>query len=108
MQKRKTPAFLAGVMLVLAACSGPGTTDESTSPDGGGGGSGAPAAGEQVLRVDLGVEPPTLDPNQAEDSASISVLRAISRPLAYFDESLEVIPELAESWDIGADGTQVT
>lgn len=108
MQKRKIPAFLAGVMLVLAACSGPGTTDESTSPDGGGGGSGAPAAGEQVLRVDLGVEPPTLDPNQAEDSASISVLRAISRPLAYFDESLEVIPELAESWDIGADGTQVT
>ena len=110
MQKRRIPALLAGVMLVLAACSGAGTTDESGAPSGEAGESGAPTtpAGEQVLRVDLGVEPPTLDPNQAEDSASISVLRAITRPLAYFDESLEVVPELAESWDISPDGTQVT
>ena len=108
MQKRTIPALLAGVTLVLAACGGPGTSNESTSPgDGGGDGSGAPA-GEQVLRVDLGVEPPTLDPNQAEDSASISVLRAITRPLVYFDESLEVVPALAESWELSDDGTQVT
>ena len=42
MQKRKIPALLAGVMLVLAACSGPGTTDESTAPGGSDGGSGEP------------------------------------------------------------------
>ena len=64
MQKRTIPALLAGVTLVLAACGGTGTSNESTSPgDDGSDGSGAPASGEQALRVDLGVEPPTLDPN---------------------------------------------
>jgi oligopeptide transport system substrate-binding protein len=67
--------------LVLAACSGGGTTP---SPSGSGDTSSAPSANdaEQVLRVDLGGEPPTLDPTQATDSQSINVLRSITRPLA--------------------------
>jgi oligopeptide transport system substrate-binding protein len=92
--------------LVLAACTGTGTTP---SPSGSGDSSSAPSnAAEQVLRVDLGGEPPTLDPTQATDSQSINVLRSITRPLAYFDENLEVVPGLAESWEISDDGQQIT
>ncbi|MEO8245683.1 MAG: peptide ABC transporter substrate-binding protein [Chloroflexota bacterium] len=92
--------------LVLAACSGGGTTP---SPSGSGDASSAPSNdAEQVLRVDLGGEPPTLDPTQATDSQSINVLRSITRPLAYFDENLEVVPGLAEGWVISDDGQQIT
>ena len=92
--------------LVLAACSGGGTTP---SPSGSGDSSSAPSNdAEQVLRVDLGGEPPTLDPTQATDSQSINVLRSITRPLAYFDENLEVVPGLAEGWEISDDGQQIT
>ena len=92
--------------LVLAACSGGGTTP-TPGASGSAGTSTQPAA-NQVLRVDLGGEPPTLDPTQATDSQSINVLRSITRPLAYFDKDLQVVPGLAESWDINSDGTQIT
>jgi oligopeptide transport system substrate-binding protein len=94
--------------LVLAACTGTGTTP---SPSGSADGSAAPTDGgvvELVLRVDLGAEPPTLDPTQATDSQSINVLRSITRPLAYFDEALEVVPGLAEDWEISDDGQTIT
>ncbi len=95
--------------LVLAACSGGGSTP-SPSAGGTGGESTAPTTGtaDQVFRVDLGGEPPTLDPTQATDSQSINVLRSITRPLAYFDANLEVVPGLAESWKVSDDGQTIT
>ena len=92
--------------LVLAACTGGGSTP-TPGASGSAGASSQPAA-DQVLRVDLGGEPPTLDPTQATDSQSINVLRSITRPLAYFDKDLQVVPGLASSWDINSDGTQIT
>ncbi|MEO6058592.1 MAG: peptide ABC transporter substrate-binding protein [Candidatus Limnocylindria bacterium] len=62
---------------------------------------------EQVLRVDIGNEPPSLDPTQATDSASIQVLRSTTFPLAYFDEDLSITPGIAEDWDVSADGTEI-
>lgn len=91
--------------LVLAACTGGGTTP---TPGASGSGASSQPAADQVLRVDLGGEPPTLDPTQATDSQSIQVLRSITRPLAYFDKDLQVVPGLADSWDINTDGTQIT
>src|SRR5947199_9118692 len=41
-------------------------------------------ADNQVLKIDLTNEPPTLDPNKAQDSTSIEVLHAIDRGLGYF------------------------
>ena len=46
-------------------------------------------------KIDLGQEPPTLDPNKAQDSTSIAVLHALNRGLLYFDKDLKVVPELA-------------
>ena len=36
------------------------------------------------------------------------MLRSITRPLAYFDKDLQVVPGLAESWDISDDGQTIT
>ena len=62
----------------------------------------------QVLKIDLGVEPPTLDPNKAQDSTSIAVLHAITRPLVYFDKDLNIVDELAESHEVSADAKTLT
>ncbi|HET9878819.1 MAG TPA: peptide ABC transporter substrate-binding protein [Candidatus Limnocylindria bacterium] len=102
--RRLIPALV--LALVVSACGG-GNPGESP---GAAGESGAPPSDdvEQVLRVNLGNEPPTLDPTLAEDSVAINVLRSITRPLAYYDENLEVVPGLAESWEISEDGQTIT
>ncbi|HET6379686.1 MAG TPA: peptide ABC transporter substrate-binding protein [candidate division Zixibacteria bacterium] len=95
--------------LVLAACgtgtptgSAPGASEEP--------GASAEPEVEQVLRIPLGGEPATLDPNRASDSVSITVLTQLVRPLVYFDQQLNTVSEggLAESWELSDDGTQVT
>ena len=70
---------------------------------------GGTLAAEQILRVDIQGEPPTLDPNKAQDSNSLTVLRALHRPLVYIDpETLEPVPALAESWEISEDAKTLT
>ena len=102
--------FMGGIVaigLVLAACTSPGTSTEpsgSQAPDG----STPPSDVEQTLRVNMSQEPPHLDPAKADDSISIQVLRSITYPLAYYDENLEIVPALADSWDISADGKTIT
>ncbi len=94
--------------LLLAACGGPGSSTgpgASSQPSS----SSSPAkADEQVLHVDIGTEPPSLDPTQATDSASIAVLRQTTATLVYYDPQLNVIPWLASSWDISTDGQTIT
>ncbi len=100
---KKTMGVSMALMLLLAACQQSATTSPGES------GAAEPSVElpPQVLRVDLGGEPPTLDPNQATDSQSIQVLRSITHPLAYFDADLNIVEGLA-SWEISADGLTVT
>jgi len=102
--------FMGGIVavgLVLAACT-PGSTT-SQEPGSSSGASGSPAAAaDQVLRVNMSQEPPHLDPTQADDSISIQVLRSITLPLAYYNADLEVVPGLADTWDVSADGKEIT
>lgn len=105
---RKTLALLPAFALVLAACGQQGdASPDAAATDGAE--TSAPAT-EQVLRLDISSEPPTLDPNQASDSVSLAVLHSIVRPLVWFDEELNAVPEggLAESWEISEDGTEFT
>jgi len=101
--------FMGGIVavgLVLAACSSPGSNSPGPSGSQAPGASGAPA--DQVLRVNMSQEPPHLDPTQADDSISIQVLRSITYPLAYYNADLEIVPGLADSWDVSADGLVIT
>ena len=107
--KRTLGAFVA-LGLVLAAC-GTGSPSESAT---GSNPASAPAStapsAPQVLTVPLGGEPASLDPNLASDSVSITVLTQLVRPLVYFDPQLNTVSEggLADSWDLSADGTEIT
>jgi oligopeptide transport system substrate-binding protein len=112
--------ILASVAVIVAACGGAASSSAppaSTAP----GTSAAPAASasaaasqanladEQILKIDLGAEPPTLDPNMAQDSTSIAVLHALNRGLVYFDKDLNIVPALAKALpEISADAKTMT
>jgi oligopeptide transport system substrate-binding protein len=104
MWHKRTLGAIVTLGLIIAACgtgTPTGTTGTSQSE--------APAV-DQVLRVPLGGEPATLDPNRASDSVSITVLTQLVRPLVYFDPELNTVAEggLAESWEVSEDGQTVT
>lgn len=68
----------------------------------------APAApGEQVLTLPGG-DPPTLDPHLSGDSTSAEYVVEIYSGLVAYDRDLKLIPDLAQSWDVSADGTVYT
>jgi oligopeptide transport system substrate-binding protein len=86
-------ALVSVLALGLAGCGG--DDDDGEAGDTGGG---EPAA-EQLLRINIGSEPPSLDPTLATDNISSFVLQQIMDPLVSLDEAGEVVNELAESWD---------
>jgi oligopeptide transport system substrate-binding protein len=101
--------FMGGVVaigLVLAACTPAGTASEEPGASGATGSQAA--AADQILRINMSQEPPHLDPTQADDSISIQVLRSLTSPLVYYNEDLEIVPALAETWDVAPDGKEIT
>ena len=108
--------LLTAAAIIAAAC-GPAAT--TSAPPASGppasvdpGASAPPASGglaaEQVIRIALPGEPPTLDPNVAQDANSLAVLRALHRPLVYIDKDMQVVDALAESHEISADAKTLT
>jgi oligopeptide transport system substrate-binding protein len=87
-------AFLvgAGVALGLPGCIG--------KPKGG-------ARGD-VLRVPISVEPSSLDPVTITDPATLGLLQDIYEGLVRFDTANQIVPCLAERWDVSADGMEYT
>jgi oligopeptide transport system substrate-binding protein len=92
-------ALVAVLLLVAAGCGGDG--EEAGDTDGA-------AAPEQVITVNWGTEPPSLDPGLATDTTSAAILLNIMDPLIKLDENLDPVPYAAESWDISEDGTTYT
>lgn len=103
---KKVMGGVVAIGLVLAACSSPGTSAGPTGSQGEG--SAPPSTADQVLRVNMSQEPPHLDPTQADDSISIQVLRSITSPLVYYNADLEIVPGLADTWEVSPDGKTVT
>jgi len=100
---KKTMGVSMALMLLLAACQAsasvsPGESEPASTD--------APAV-PQVLRVAVGTEPPSLDPNVATDSESLQVLRSITYPLVYFDGDLNVVDGMA-TYEISDDGQTIT
>jgi oligopeptide transport system substrate-binding protein len=58
-----------------------------------------------TVNLNLGTEPPTIDPALASDTTSIDVVEQLFLGLTdYNDLTMEVIPELATSWEVSEDG----
>lgn len=89
--------FMSIVLLmgmVLAACGNDGKSSG--------------AGGDQVFRMILGSEPPSLDPGLAQDNNSSTVLRPIYDGLTRKDENGEVKGAAAEKWEVSKDGLKYT
>jgi oligopeptide transport system substrate-binding protein len=107
MRLRKPWGWLAALFSVLAlAVAGCGGDDD----DGGAAGTTgeAAAAAEQVITINWGAEPPSLDPGLASDTTSAAILLNIMDPLVLLGDDNEPRANLAESWDISDDGKTVT
>ncbi len=66
-------------------------------------------SGGVALDLRLMADPPTtLDPAMVEDSASAEYVDKIYSGLVGLDEDLNVVPEIAERWEVSADGTVYT
>lgn len=59
---------------------------------------------DQVFRMNLGTEPPDLDPAKTDDLTSFSVLLPLFKGLTQLDEHMKVQPAMAERWEITPDG----
>ena len=94
-------AILGALALAAAGCGG----DDDEAAGTGTGDEGA-AAAEQVISVNWGTEPPSLDPGLASDTTSANILLNIMDPLVKLGDDLEPVASAAESWDV--EGTKVT
>lgn len=66
---------------------------------------GAKAAGALTI---LGGDPPTLDPAVTSDSTSATYIVEIYSGLVTLNQKLEVVPDIAKSWEVSPDGTTYT
>lgn len=87
---------------VLAACGskneGTGNTDTGSANEGNG------LAKDQILKINLSAEPPTLDPAQAKDSQTNTVLKFLYEGLVRIDADGKEQPGVATDWTISEDG----
>ena len=58
--------------------------------------------------VRLFSDPPTLDPHLTVDNVSAVIVQEVYGGLVTIDPNIEIVPDLAESWDVSADGRVYT
>lgn len=85
-------------------------SESTTTESGSTGSTSAPSSGASGGNLVVGItaDPDTLDPWTATQFQAIGVLQNIYDTLTQFDADLNVVPGLAESWDVSDDGLTVT
>ena len=111
-------------LLVLAACGGDSGAATS-APEPTGAPTEAPVAAAQqeesqpaddgesgvnstTRLVQLFVDPPTIDPHVTTDATSARIIVEVFGGLVTIDPSLDIVPDLAETWDVSGGGTVYT
>jgi oligopeptide transport system substrate-binding protein len=77
---------------ILPACHPPVTVSDNRVPMPG------------VFRMNLGTEPPELDPAKMDDLVSYEAVQPLMKGLTAFDKAMAVQPAIAESWTVSPDG----
>lgn len=100
--------IVAALALTLSGCSSPDSpaTDEPAPTADGGETTGGGTGGSLVVGVTS--DPDTLFPWKATQFQAINVVQNLYGTLTEFDQDLNVIPGLAESWEPSEDGLTVT
>ncbi len=65
-------------------------------------------SGSSNRLVHLYVDPPTIDPHLTTDATSARIIVEVFGGLVTIDPDLDIVPDLAESWDISDDGRVYT
>ena len=86
------------------ATSGAASEQEAASDSRGG----QSTAGDTTRLIRLYVDPPTLDPHVTTDATSAQIIVEVFGGLVTIDPDLNIVADLAESWDIGEDGRVYT
>lgn len=107
--KRKSLATAISMLLVIAllasgCVSKPGTNggNEGEAPTSSNG------ASKNEFRMNLSTEPPTMDPAQAQDQVSATVINGVYEGLTRINEKGEVLPAVAKEWKMSEDGKTYT
>ncbi|MDK2971916.1 MAG: oligopeptide transport system substrate-binding protein [Candidatus Sumerlaeota bacterium] len=105
--------MVALAALLMAACSGgdqqPASPEQQATADGPKKSARTyPPAPPGVVRVNLGVDPPDLDPNLCTDIPGSWVLNHLFEPLVRLDAKAQPVPAQAESWEHNEDFTEWT
>jgi oligopeptide transport system substrate-binding protein len=98
-------ALFVGLALVAAGCGG---DDDDEAAEGTTAAEEGQPAAEQVITINWGAEPPSLDPGLATDTTSANILLNIMDPLVKLGDDLEPVESAAESWEVSEDGKTVT
>ncbi len=119
METRRLVLVLTGIAVALIVVIGGLSLALLAGGDGDGGGSSKPeeSPGEETpilpervqgeLRL-FGGDPITLDPACASDATSAEYIVEIFSGLVSFDKDLNLVPDIAERWDVSTDGTVYT
>ncbi len=95
-------ALLAVIAMLVAACEAVDTSGDAASSDG----DMAMTDELTTLNVNLGTEPPTLDPALSTDTTSSAVIQTLFLGLIKLDpETQDVVPSLATEWSGNEDNT---
>ncbi|NLH99283.1 MAG: peptide ABC transporter substrate-binding protein [Chthonomonadales bacterium] len=86
----------AATVLTLAACGPKGEKAAYT------------VKGDNVFRYALQSRPTSLDPATVEDGDTIDMLMQVFEGLVQWSESNEIVPNIAERWEISGDGRVYT
>jgi len=97
-----TLPVLAALALLLVSCNGAGDTPPLPSR-----GPGIPAYGDTLVDGTIG-EPSNLIPILATDSASHDVAALVYNGLVKYDKDLNLVGDLAESFEVSRDGLTIT
>jgi oligopeptide transport system substrate-binding protein len=93
-------ALAMGLVLGLSSCGG---TSDSTTRE-----TALPWPKDDTLTLNLGKEPPTLDPLKMTDSVSGRILHEIMSGLTDFDANSKVVPSVASHWKLSPDRREYT
>lgn len=85
--------------IYLADCSKQNSTSPSHNSN---------LSARDTLRIDIGNEPASLDPEANSDNSAARVQSDLFAQLVDYDQQGHLIPGLAESWDISKDGKLYT
>lgn len=93
---RQAGTLLAFALIMALSACGTGKPSESINE----------ARQAKIFRVNIGTEPPDLDPAKTDDLTSFSVILPLFKGLTQFDNDMRAQPAIAQSWEISPDGKQ--